>query len=233
MGMGKRWTKSEDRKLLKYVKEGKPLGEIALLLDRPAGGIKYRLVQTHGKRVRPKRAYSTRTYKGINPWTEVENLILKGHDTATSDELVGILKARGFTRTAGEIRKQWNLLLKVMGGEGSTKFTQAGGMPAKSPEVKKDDPLVELLKKLVATQEEHTKLIKRLMGEVLEVKDSVKASTANAQLIKLNQIMGLLAANHTPLNRLGAGEKLVMMIPDEGDFSTVVKSDRVIIKRVD
>lgn len=251
--MSKRWTTEEDAELLKYLAEGKTLGDISTLMGRPPGGIQFRLVQTHGMRVRPKRSYSPRNRGTPNPWCEEElNILLSAPDTAFIEEIVDDLEEAGYNRTSVEVEKQWRLakrkpkdrMDKVQRGSkylaekhkpqytGPVHAGASGGSGTLTSPPKEPSQL-ELLREVIATQKQHDKLIEKLTVEILEVKDFVKASTANAQLVKLNRIISMLAAEHTPLNKLGAGEKLVMMIPDDGDFSTVVKSDRVIIKRVE
>lgn len=226
------WTKEEDAQLLKLKGEGSSLSEIAIALGRSIGAINTRLVATHGFRVR--KEYKKKTIhcsrEGRRVWTEEESALLREWFAAGFSP-AEIAKELG--RNESFVTSQYNLLKKS--GDELPKVptpykpgaSGGSGKPAPS-----EPSQAELLREVIATQKQHTKLLEKLALEIFEVKDFVKASTANAQLVKLNRIINMLAAEHTPLNKLGAGEKLVM-IPDDGDFSTVVKSDRVIIKRVE
>lgn len=252
--MSRRWTKEEDQELLKFSAEGKTLGDISTLMGRPPGGIQFRLVQTHGMRVRPKRSYNPRNRGTPNPWCEEElDILMSAPDTAFVEEIVDDLKEAGYNRTSVEVEKQWRLakrkpkdrMDKVQSGSAylaekhKPQYTGplhagASGGSSKLTEEKQEAFRWELLQKVIATQKEHTEVLAEIARDLSVIKSIVKeAVPSNTLIMKLNRMEGIMAASITPLNKLSAGEKLVMMIPDDGDFSTVVKTDRVIIKRVE
>ncbi len=222
---GSHWTNEEDSHLLKLKEEGKSLTEMAEALGRSVGAINTRLVSTHGFRVRKEYKKKTVHYsvEGRRAWTEEENnSLIEWYAAGFSfDEIAKELK-----RNERSVYAQYNLLRK------SGKELPTMPLPVQSGDrlVEKE---AELLQKVIATQKEHTETLKKLMSELLDVRQFVRQSAPNSILVKLNRVESLLRAGSTPLNQLGAGEKLVMMIPDDGEFSTVVKSDRVIIKRVE
>lgn len=227
---GSHWTDEEDSRLLKLKEEGKSLTEMAEALNRSVGAINTRLVSTHGFRVRKEYKKKTVHYsvEGRRAWTEEENNSL----------IEWYAAGFSFTEIAEELKRnersvyaQYNLLRKS-----GKELPEVPTMPLPVRVQSGDTPVekeAELLQRVIATQKEHTETLKKLMSELLDVRQFVRQSAPNSILVKLNRVESLLRAGSTPLNQLGAGERLVMVIPDDGEFSTVVKSDRVIIKRIE